>query len=78
VKKFLRGDGGIRIYDKVHITWIRGRPPVLKVFNGLGRRGERVAEQSFRLEAYDTHEKLHALMVKCGFQLTQQNHDRSP
>ena len=63
----MRDEGGIDIYESVKVTWNRGKPPVLYVYDGYAN-GALVAKQEFKLANFNTAEKLHALMKKVGFQ----------
>jgi len=61
VKRFLKGDDGVKLYSNVKVTWQRGHPPVLKVRDSNDGR-----EETIQLSGL-TEAKLHALMEKKGF-----------
>ena len=59
-KKFIKG-GGAEEYEGISVEYIRGRTPILTIYEDGTKREE------IKLSQYDTLEALHALMADKGF-----------
>jgi len=61
VKKFLKG-GEAEQYEGIKVEWIRGKKPVLTIYE------DGVQREEVQLENYDDVDRLHALFAEKGFQ----------